>query len=104
MKSNKEYIPNQHLSREGWRRTVCGASLSKLPTYRECRVFIRGQLKGNKPDWFPLVDSVKDFACGVETYVEHLPFVAKIDPKEEVSVNLKMGLGEKVELKYGSFP
>lgn len=81
-------------------------SLNKLPTYRERLpdIFIRGQLKGNKPDWFPLVDSVKDFARGGETYDGHLPFVAQIDPKEEVSVNLKMGLGEKEELKYGFFP
>ena len=81
------------------------------PTYRERLpdIFIRGQLEGSRPDWFPLVKSEGDFALGGREYNQELDFCAAIEPyKENVLINLKMGEEEseanlkKAELIFNS--
>ena len=65
------------------------------PTYRERLpdIFIRGQLEGSRPDWFPLVKSMGDFAHGGSEYNQRMDFRAEIEPyKENVLINLKMGV------------
>ena len=75
---------------------------AKNPTYRERLpdIYIEGQLPHTPPEWFHLVNSIKDFAKGGIPHQEDLPFSGEIESnKENILFNLRMGK-EQIRLQF----